>query len=367
MTQTNTGAKKKQSEESDDRQSDVINQQRPGNITEQYTDERQVIFQSENNIELRIIIHTPEIIQLKYVGEGDQPANFSYAINPGFDPDVPDFELNEKDKYYQLKTEVLLCCISKKNMQVQFYDRDKNLLCEDKKSFYRRDTLMKGVSEVKVTHKAPAGTRYFGLGDKTCTKGLRGNSFENWNTDSYSYERGDDPLYRSIPFYIALNDDGRGYGIFMDNTYRSHFDFDSKKNNTCCFSADGGCMNYYFIYGPELTTVSERYAHLTGTPELPPMWGFGYHQCRWSYFPESRVRKLGKEFRDKEIPCDAIYLDIDYMQDYRIFTWNKERFPDPSGLISDLSKQGFKTIVMIDPGIKVDNDYHVYQQGLKKN
>jgi alpha-glucosidase len=367
MTQTDSKAKKKQSEESDDRQPDIIYRRCPSNIAEQHTDGRQLTFRSENNIELRITIHTPEIIQLKYVVEGDQPVDISYALDPDFNPDRPKFELYEKDSHFELKTESLLCRISKKNMHVQFYDQDGTLLCEDKKPFFRRDTLMKGISEVRVTHEAPDGTSYFGLGDKTCKKGLRGNSFENWNTDSYTYERGDDPLYRSIPFYTALNDDGHAYGIFMDNTYRSYFDFDSRKNNTCSFSADGGCMNYFFIYGPELTTISKRYTLLTGTPELPPIWGLGYHQCRWSYYPESRVRKLAEDFRDKKIPCDAIYLDIDYMDNYRVFTWDKEGFSDPAALISDLNEEGFKTIVMIDPGIKVDNDYPIYQQGLKND
>ncbi|NIT58211.1 MAG: hypothetical protein GWN00_18865, partial [Aliifodinibius sp.] len=255
-------------------------------------------------------------------------------------------------------------------MKVSFWDTDGTLLCQDAKPFRRKDSIMKGVTEVKVTKEAPDDTHYFGLGDKITDDGtLRGHSFENWNTDAYAYELDEhrDPLYRSIPFYQALNNDGNAYGIFLDNTYRSHFDFDSKNKKTCTISADGGCMNYYFIYGPKLTTVSERYAMLTGTPELPPLWGLGYHQCRWSYYPEERVRELAQAFRDKEIPCDAIYLDIDYMDDYRVFTWDNDRFPDPKKLINDLKEEGFETIVMIDPGIKMDGDYHVYQQGLEND
>ena len=125
-------------------------------------------------------------------------------------------------------------------------------------------------------------------------------------------------------------------------------------------------MNYYFIYGPQLNDVAAGYHHLTGTHELPPMWALGFHQCRWSYYPESRVRELADTFRAKKIPCDAIYLDIDYMDGYRCFTWNKEYFPDPKKMIGDLRDQGFHTVVMIDPGIRVDDDYHVYQQ-MKEN
>lgn len=367
MSQTDPEAKQKQAEESDERQPDVLYQRRPDNITAYDIDGQQISFLSENNIELRITVHTHEIIQLKYIVEGDRPTDFSYAVDPDFDPELADYQLKEKDSHFQITTDSLQCRVAKKRMKVTFLDNDGKILCRDKKGFSRRDTLMKGITEVKITQEAPDQKKYFGLGDKTCDEGLRGQKFENWNTDSYTYERGDDPLYRSIPFFSALTEEGNAYGIFMDNTYRSFFDFDSKGDNTCRFSAAGGCMNYYFIYGPELLTISERYTKLTGTPDLPPMWGLGYHQCRWSYFPESRVRELAQKFRNYQIPCDALYLDIDYMDDYRVFTWDNERFPNPQKMIADLSEYGFKTIVMIDPGIKVDDEYDVYRQGMERD
>ncbi|MDZ7694905.1 MAG: glycoside hydrolase family 31 protein [Balneolaceae bacterium] len=97
------------------------------------------------------------------------------------------------------------------------------------------------------------------------------------------------------------------------------------------------------------------------------MWGLGYHQCRWSYYPESQVREIAKNFRKHQIPCDAIYLDIDYMDNYKVFTWNKERFPNPKKMIADLQKEGFQTIVMIDPGIKIEEKYKVYESGKKQD
>lgn len=352
--------------EEEERKQDVVYQRRPNHIADHRIEKQHVFFESENNITLRITIHTPEIIQLKYLLEGDQQSDFSYALDPEFNPETPDFQLAETENHFQITTNSLFCRISKKDMCVTFLDRDKNVLCEDKKPFFRRGTLMKGIRKVKITKKAPEEAEYFGLGDKVPQKNLRGEAFENWNTDAYIYERGDDPLYRSIPFYAALNN-GQAYGIFLDNTHRSHFDFDSKEEGTSSFSAEGGCMNYYFIYGPELTTVTQRYTKLTGTPELPPFWTFGYQQSKWSYWPESRVRELADDFRQKEIPCDAIYLDIDYMDDYRVFTWDEERFPDPQKMIDELKEQGFRTIVMIDPGVKMDDNYSVYNQGLEKD
>ncbi len=369
MDKNDPKAKQQQSNEGDQRKSDVTYGHTPNEIADCHTDGQQVVIRSENNIDLRITIHTNEIIQLKYVLEGDNLSDFSYAIDPEFNPKNPEFAIREKEYYFEIATDSLLCRVSRKDMKVSFWDTDEKLLCREKTPFFRKDSIMKGITEIKITKEAPKDTHYFGLGDKITENGLRGNAFENWNTDSYAYELDEhrDPLYRSIPFYTAINGDGNAYGIFLDNTYRSHFDFDYKGNNTTTISAEGGCMNYYFIYGPEPTTVSERYTKLTGTPELPPLWGLGYHQCRWSYYPEERVRKLADTFREKQIPCDALYLDIDYMDDYRVFTWNKVRFPDPKKLISDLKEKGFETIVMIDPGVKVDDDYEVYRQGLEND
>lgn len=364
MPDTNTEAN--DATESADRKADVVRRLKPKEICDLQNEKQSVTFRSKNDISLKITVHTPEIIQLQYKTRTDLQSDFSYAVTPDFQPGPADFQLDESGQYFELITESVVCRISKKGMNVCFMDRERNTLCEDKEGYSRRDSVMRGISEVKITHKAPKGTSYFGLGDKADNQDLRGKKFRNWNTDAYAYERGDDPLYRSVPFYATLYR-GRACGIFLDNTYRTHFDFDSEGRQVNSFSAEGGVMNYYFIYGPELTTVSERYTQLTGTPELPALWMLGYHQCRWSYSTESRVLEIARTFREKEIPCDAIYLDIDYLEGYRSFTWNDERFPSPRKMIADLKEQGFKTVAMIDPGIKVDPDYAVYKQGLEND
>ncbi|NGP75353.1 glycoside hydrolase family 31 protein [Balneolaceae bacterium YR4-1] len=352
--------------EGSDRHRDVVSRHRPDRIESVEEQDRSITFVTENQVELIIRLVTPEIFQLTYYLEGDVRSDFSYAIDPEFESPEFNYSVKQEDKHYVIETSSLRATVSKEKLLVDFYDKDGNVLCEDEDGFYRRESLMKGISELKVTKKAPRGVRYFGLGDKAVDVDLRGRAYENWNTDSYAYERGEDPLYRSIPFYLALIED-RAYGIFLDNTYRTRFSFDRQKDRVSSFNARGGVMNYYFIYGPKLKEVTERYTKLTGTPEMPPMWALGYHQCRWSYYPEARVRELADTFREKKIPCDAIYLDIDYMDEYRVFTWNKKLFPDAKKMISDLREQGFRTIVMIDPGVKMDKDYFVFQEGMDQD
>lgn len=216
------------------------------------------------------------------------------------------------------------------------------------------------------TKKCLPEENFFGLGDKSGNMNLRGRKFQNWNTDAYSFGWDQDPLYRTIPFYIGVHQ-AVSYGIFFDNTFRSYFDFGNENHDKTSFWADGGELQYYYIHGPHMMDVLKRYQTLTGTHQLPPKWALGFHQCRWSYYPENKVREIAENFRANQIPCDAIYLDIDYMDGYRCFTWNKKYFPDPKKMIKDLLNIGMKTVVMIDPGIKVDDNYWVFKEGKENN
>jgi alpha-glucosidase len=224
---------------------------------------------------------------------------------------------------------------------------------------------------------------YYGLGEKAgVTLSRDTQQFVMWNTDTYGYPRGLDPIYQSIGFYTALRYEpprpgampgpaptrarGLAYGLFLDNTSRTYFDMGKTDPSRVTFGAASGELNYYvFTGGRERTpkAVLGDYTGLTGRTPLPPLWALGNQQSRWSYYPEARVREVARGFRESKIPADVIYLDIDYMDGFRVFTWNRERFPDPRKLISDLRAQGFRVVVIIDPGIKLDPEYHAYKSG----
>ena len=347
------------------RSKDVVKRSRPSTIIRYERNGGHFQFYCENKVILRLHVLTNSIIRFRYSFDGDFLKDFSYAIDKKFKPESLQVFFDDEGDKYSIVTDKLRCEISKEGMLVSIFDSFGNAICEDNTGFYRREGILQGIMSVKVTKKAPKTKQFYGLGDKPCSFNLRGQALENWNTDAFGFGRETDPLYRSIPFYYALNE-GKAYGIFLDNTYRTRFSFDRKDNGVSSFEAKGGEMNYYFIYGPELVDVAKKYTDLTGTPEMPPRWALGYHQCRWSYHPESRVYEIADHFRKHQIPCDAIYLDIDYMNEYRCFTWNKDRFPNPKEMIENLKEQGFKTVVMIDPGIKVDDEYWVYKEGIEK-
>lgn len=324
------------------------------------------VVSSAGKASLRLEIWNDATIRFRYyLGAIDR--DFSYARDPKTKAKGGQTALKINKHSFTIVTAKLRITLMKVTGAIKITDKKgKAVLHECPAGFIARTTLKRGIDQVRMQFKTDKKEAFYGLGDKAWETDLQGSKWTNYNEDAFGFNPQRETLYRSIPFFYGLRE-GQAYGIFLDNSYRSHFDFNSRKDGLATFWADGGELDYFFFYGPGLTEVASAYHHLTGKPELPPLWAMGFHQCRWSYYPESRVRDLAASFRDKKIPCDAIYLDIDYMDGYRCFTWNNEYFPDPKGMIKDLRDDGFHTVVMIDPGIRVDENYHVYTDGMEKD
>jgi alpha-glucosidase len=325
-------------------------------------------FTTENGVILQVTVRRDSILRFRYTTTGIFENDFSYAITKYASRGYNHLEVTEDKEQYIITTSKLICQISKLDLRISIFDsNDNTLICEDELGFHWEESYEYGGDVVKMSKISQSGESFYGLGDKPVDNNLKGKRFENWVTDSYAYGRDTDPIYKTIPFYTALHNK-KSYGIFFDNTFRSFFDFSNERRNITSFWAHGGEMNYYFIYGPEMSEVVAKYTDLTGKPhQMPALWTLGYHQCKWSYYPETNVKEITAKFRELKIPCDAIYLDIDYMEGFRCFTWNNDYFPDPKRMVKELADDGFKTIVIIDPGIKIDMDYSVFKEGLDKD
>ncbi|MFM1888562.1 MAG: hypothetical protein RL501_849, partial [Bacteroidota bacterium] len=325
-----------------------------------------VTFQSENNVLLQVHVVRDSIWRFRYAPDGFFAKDFSYAIDEQQPHGFNELNVQETDTSVVITTKKIKCVVAKQDLRIGLYDLDGQVICEDEMGFHWEESFEFGGNYVKMSKSSPEGENFFGLGDKPTHLNLKGKRLSNWNTDQYAYGKDLDELYKTVPFYIALHNK-MAYGIFFDNTFKTHFDFCHERRNVTSFWADGGEMNYYFIYGPGIDQVVQKYTDLTGKPEMPPMWAMGYHQCKWSYYPESKVREIADQFRKLEFPCDALYLDIDYMDGFRCFTWNNTYFPSPKQMVDDLKAQGFQTIAIIDPGIKIDPDYPVFKEALEKD
>ncbi|MGE0479326.1 MAG: TIM-barrel domain-containing protein, partial [Phycisphaerae bacterium] len=203
------------------------------------------------------------------------------------------------------------------------------------------------------------GTSLYGTGEVAGPLLRNGRINICWNTDAWCYDAGVYSLYQSHPWVLAVRADGSSFGVLADTSWKCEVDL----TDGIRFTADGPAFALYVIERPTPQEIVQTLAALTGKTPLPPLWALGYHQCRYSYFPEARVREIAKEFRERRIPCDVIWLDIDYMDGFRVFTFDHEKFPDPKKLNADLHALNFKTVWMIDPGVKVDSGYAVYDSG----
>jgi alpha-glucosidase len=208
--------------------------------------------------------------------------------------------------------------------------------------------------------------RFVGLGEVLGNLDKRGMAFTLNNTDTYKYGDPRLPMYVSIPFYIGIHDQ-EVYGIFYHNTYRTFFNFGISTLGFSSITAEGGDVDYLFIYDENIRKILYHYTALTGRMPLPPLWSLGYHQSRCSYFPQHNVKLLAETFRAKQIPIDCIVLDADYLYEYEPFRINTERFPDLPGLTAHLESLGIEVTASVNPGIKVDTTYFAHLDGLRKD
>ena len=321
---------------------------------------RQVTLHAGTSL-MQVRVLSDDIVRVRFAPTGVFLPDSSWAVIKTNWPAIP-VTIADHPSEITLTTKELTVRIEKQPLRVSFLDRSGRLI--------NRDEPSKGISwcgsEVRNWKAMPEQEYYFGFGEKAGTFERKNTHMTMWNSDIPAYGSDTDPLYQTIPFFYGMNN-GKAYGIFFDNSYRTSFDMGKESRDQYSFGAEGGELNYYLFAGPSPRKVLSSFIELVGRMSLPPRWSLGYQQCRWSYAPESRVREVAKNFREKRIPCDVIYLDIDYMDGYRIFTWNHKNFPDPRKMIGDLAREGFRIAVIVDPGIKADSSYSAFRTGLADN
>lgn len=260
-----------------------------------------------------------------------------------------------------LTTADLVVEVTKEPLRLRFLDRSGRVIAQDRPA----GGLGWGSGMVTWHLNSPQNAHYYGFGQKMGFLDKGGRSLSLWATDEPLHTPGTDELYQAIPFFLALQE-GQAYGLFVDSPTRVTYDMAARDPAAYQVTTASETLDAYFFAGPNPKDVLSRYTELTGRMELPPKWALGYQQCRYSYYPEARVREVARELRERQIPCDVIYLDIDYMDGYRVFTWDRDRFPDPARMVQDLAAQGFKVVTIVDPGVKVDGRYAVFREGIEQ-
>ena len=325
---------------------------------ESVTQQNNVLLIKTKEAEARVWVYSPTIIRVSISKVHSVDSSFAVVQNP-----LNQFNYKETAADITVSTSALTLHINKSPLRFNFSTADGKVLSEDDA---RYGTNWQGTRVVNY-RKLYKDEKFIGLGEKTGNLDRRGTAYENWNTDAPDHGPKTDPLYETFPFFVGLHN-GLSYGLFFDNTHKSYFDFGASTDEQMSwFGADAGDMNYYFFGAQSVAQIIEDYTWLTGRMEMPPLWSLGYQQCRWSYMSADEVLGIASKLREDKIPADVVYCDIDYMDHYKIFTWNKHSFPDPKGMIDKLKSMNFHLVTIVDPGIKIETGYKQYDEGVKHN
>jgi alpha-glucosidase len=315
---------------------------------------------TSGSAKVRITAVRDGVIRVRVVPRGEFPKDASWAVIEKPEPQT--ISIEESQDNIRIRAGSVSVIVSKSPLLIRFADAKGDAILEDERSL----PMAWNGSRFRIWKKMPLSEHYYGLGDKAGPIDRRNRAFSMWNTDTPGWQESTDPLYKSIPFFIGLKN-GVAYGIFLDNTYRTSFDFGTESPDYYSFGAEGGVLDYYYIAGPDPKAVIESYTALVGRIPLPPLWSLGYQQSRWGYYPEKRVREIANTLREKKIPADTIYLDIDYQQDFAPFTVNRDYFPDFEKMIQDLKEQKFHLVLITDLHIKYapNSGYGPFDSGIK--
>lgn len=275
---------------------------------------------------------------------------------------TPNFETRKSNNQYTIKTINVSVIVSLKPFGVKILDKNGKVITED----YTGKNGPEGYENNKpyVFKKTDSSENFYGFGEQAgLTLNKRGKNLGMWNSDAFAYNQNTKYVYTAIPFFIGLRS-GKAYGILFDNSNRTYYNMANESKDYYYFYANGGPLTYYFLNGPDISHVIDEYTDLTGKMKLPPQWALGFQQSKYGYSPTDIVN-VAKTYRQKQIPLDTMNFDIDYMNGYRVFTWNPAYL---KALKQLKSLGGFHAVVINDPGVKQDtNNYLPYMQGTQND
>jgi len=289
----------------------------------------------------QIVALRGDVLRIRVSASQKLPEDASWAVAPATRERTAAVVREDSADRVGFRTDLLHVAVRRSDLRLTVSDDGGHIIVQD-----AAPMRFEG-SAFRILETMHANEHYFGLGDKTGPLDRRGHAYTMWNTDAYRYQECSDPLYKSIPFFMTFRA-GRAAGIFLDDTWRSSFDFGKESPSYYSFGAVAGPVDYYIFLGPSPRQVVETYAWLTGKPPLPPRWMLGFQQSRYTYTPESRLMEIAQRLRSDRIPADALYLDIDFQDRNWPFTVNTKAFPDLPKALTALHQMRFHVVAITD-------------------
>lgn len=318
------------------------------NCTSAVVDGSTVTFRMDNGSAVQLKLCSQSVVKFWVIPQGAfLRHNPSLAVVNEALGDVGVLNMQEQAACYEIFTEKLRIRVNKSPFSYQIFDKYQKLIFSDYAAQGRKTEGTRKI-EYKTLRR---DEHIFGLGEKSGKMDRRGESYKMWNRDKPCYSTVEDPLYKSIPFFIS----NYHYGIFLDNTYMTEFKFGTEHRDCFSFEAPDGEMVYYFIYGKDYKEIMKGYIGLTGRPVMPPRWAFGFAQCRGLLTRQDLTYDIAQGYRKRGIPCDIIYQDIGWTENLQDFSWRKSNYSAPRVMLADLHRMGFKVIVSQDPVVSQTN------------
>jgi len=228
------------------------------------------------DLRLKAVALREDVIRVTYARGRFFPEDASWAVLPEARRSTVPVSIDHNGDHIGFRTHTLAIEIDKKTLELTVRDLAGNILEQDAAPVrFDGDAF-------QIRKKMPLDEHYFGLGDKTGPLDRRNEAFTLWNTDAYRFQESTDPIYKSIPYFMAFRA-GHALGVLLDNTWRTSFDFGKGSPGVYSFGSVAGPADYYIFYGPTPKQVVEAYAWLTGTPPLPPLWALG-NLCAGAWF-----------------------------------------------------------------------------------
>ena len=306
--------------------------------------DRSFVFDAKDNSQVLLHFCSPSVVRVEYAFDGQflQDAPTPAVVSDSL-ADV-DILLEADGRAFDLHTGALRLVVEQEPFAIKVYDNYQTLLVADVPDGYRKDGDHIVCKKVFARNES-----IFGLGEKGGLLERRGGIYTMWNSDKPCYCIDEDPLYKSVPFFMS----SRRYGIFFDNSWRTTFDFSGRDSYS--FEADGGAMVYYIIAGEDYKDILRQYIGLTGHPVMPPKWALGFSQCRGLYTWQDQALEVARKFRSLDFPCDVIYQDIGWTQYLQDFTWREDHYSNPRAMLDTLHALGFHVVVSQDPVVSQRN------------
>jgi len=332
---------------------------------------------SAGNEHVRFDFVKGDVLRIKISQQGELDATPTFAVVKD-EFGTPEFTRRRTPRGVVLRTSALKVRIAFDPFHFDVFRADGSAVLRSVEG----DAYRSQDGEWRVRRSKTSKDTILGLGEKTQPFNHNGRRVSMWNTDVLApasdgsvrvHDNPDSPLTPTNdhfdPYYISINlhyhlphnHPELAAASFIDCGYKLNYDFTDAR--TYEIHGEGGQLTEYVFAGPSIKQILQRYTELTGRMSPPPLWALGHHQCRWHDYEERDVNRLARTYRRKELPCDTLWLDIDYMDEYRVFTWNEEKFPHHAAMLKKLKREGFRVITIIDPGVKIDPGYAVFDEG----